>query len=445
MRIPWIKRSLGSIFSKLLMVMIVTAFIVSILVILFVGRIFRELSGESFHKNAIQYAEYLITDLGNPPDYLRALEISRRASLYIQYIGSENSWSTSPVEIPLDRARMSTSGTYPHIRFGKYRKHHFIEFTRDGAKYFFELAGVERQESLFKKLTITLLISLVIVFIGGYAAVRWVLKPINDLADGVRRVGTGQLNFQVRINSRDELGELAAAFNDMTRLIREMLHAKERLLLDVSHELRSPITRMKVSLAMMPDSAITRSITEDVAEMEVMVTEILESARLKSPGNGLKLRKVDLCKLIPVVGKELSGRKPGIRVSDLPDEQWVLADEAKLKIVLKNIVGNALKYAGNTGQPVEISLTTLSPYVIIRIVDTGIGINKQDIPYVFEPFYRTDTSRSRHTGGYGLGLSICKTIVEAHGGKIEIDSDIEIGTTVRIYLKETAIGDPLEK
>jgi signal transduction histidine kinase len=219
----------------------------------------------------------------------------------------------------------------------------------------------------------------------------------------------------------------------MTVRIRDMLHAKEQLLLDVSHELRSPVTRMKVALEMMPESSLKDQIREDLAEMEIMVAEILETARSRKPADAIKMQPIKIGQLIQKVAAEYSDQPSGIQLVDIPQTVGLRGDPEKIKTVLRNILDNAFKYSNSSSKPVSISMKHQAPDVIIQIQDNGIGIPADVLPYIFEPFYRVDKSRSRRTGGYGLGLSICKTIMSAHHGKIQIDSTPHIGTVVSLF------------
>jgi signal transduction histidine kinase len=105
-----------------------------------------------------------------------------------------------------------------------------------------------------------------------------------------------------------------------------------------------------------------------------------------------------------------------------------------IRTALKNVLANALKYSPEDGRPVEVSLGSEPPFARVQVADHGIGIAPEDLPNIFEPFYRADRSRSRHTGGYGLGLSLCKAVIEAHGGSIRVESQLHSGTTVTITL-----------
>jgi len=168
---------------------------------------------------------------------------------------------------------------------------------------------------------------------------------------------------------------------------------------------------------------------EDIIEMEKMITDILEAARMQHNAGSLNRRSVDLAVLIETILPDFRDRPPGIAVvGDLVTTR-ISADGEKAGIALKNILDNALKYSEKSHHPVEISLTREPGKARVTIRDRGVGIPVEDLPYIFEPFYRADKSRTRKTGGFGLGLSMCKTIMEAHGGRITLTSEVNRGTT----------------
>lgn len=267
---------------------------------------------------------------------------------------------------------------------------------------------------------------------GAYFSIRRILKPIKRLTEGVHEVSRGNLSHQIPIRKKDELGELANSFNSMTKRIREMIHSKEQLLLDISHELRSPITRMKVTLESLLDGKAKESLREDLLEMEGMITEILESERLNSPHGKLNLKRYNISEVIKEVLQDFQDKPPGIKLTSIPEEVFLKIDGDRVKIVFKNILENAIKYSRPESQPVEIFIEDNEKSVWVQIKDHGSGIPKEELPFIFEPFYRVDRSRSKETGGYGLGMSLCKKIMETHGRAIEISSELNVGTTVSL-------------
>ena len=207
-------------------------------------------------------------------------------------------------------------------------------------------------------------------------------------------------------------------------------------MLDVSHELRSPLTRVKVALEFLPDGRAKDSIAGDVAEMEKMINEILETARRHHLHGDLKLQPTDLVGLLEAILPDFQKQPPGVQVDELPETLLINIDLGQIKTVFNNIIANGIKFSDADSDPVRISAKPQPRQTVVQITDYGIGIPEEELSFVFEPFYRVDKSRSKDTGGYGLGLSLCKTIMEAHNGKIEITSKPGEGTTVSLYFPE---------
>ncbi|MDY7038681.1 MAG: HAMP domain-containing sensor histidine kinase, partial [Thermodesulfobacteriota bacterium] len=205
----------------------------------------------------------------------------------------------------------------------------------------------------------------------------------------------------------------------------------------VSHELRSPITRMKVTLEFLPEGKSKENIRSDLQEIEKMIFEILETARQHYMHGELNRQSINLADLLYEIIHAFENQPPGIQFSDFPKTIEIYADPDQIKTVLNNVLSNALKYSQPENDSVQIGYKKQEPYVILRIKDHGIGIPEEELPFIFEPFYRVEKSRSKRTGGYGLGLSLCKTIMEAHEGKIAVESAPGQGTTVSLYFPES--------
>jgi signal transduction histidine kinase len=154
--------------------------------------------------------------------------------------------------------------------------------------------------------------------------------------------------------------------------------------------------------------------------MERMVAELLELERLRS-GGGLATLRQDLLAIVRDVAAEFQDRPPGVRIVATDRELILDVDAEKFRTVLRNLLENAVKYSLPRSRPVEISVFDEDDAVVIRVTDDGVGIADGDSERVFEPFFRADASRSKSTGGYGLGLSICKRVMEAHGGTIAVE------------------------
>ncbi len=383
-------------------------------------------------RNAVNYARYVVDDLGYPPDIRRAREVCRRLKIRVRFEGPKISWA-SHEDIPaFEDVKMTlhdpAEGSYAGLNSAGL----CAAFRTDKGNYF--IVSHKRREGYTYHLQMFAMILLAIsclVLIGVYFFMHWLLRPVKVLDEGVRQLSAGNTDYHMNTRRRDELGQLVGSFNGMTTEIRNMIHARERLLLDVSHELRSPLTRVKVALEFLEDDSTKSAIRDDIAEMETMISELLETERLNSQYGGLTLKETDMAAALREVCAGFGDRKPGVKIVSVPAEPVVLAvDPERMNIVYRNILDNALRYSDPSGFPVEISMREKADQFIIEIQDFGAGIPEEDLPFVFEPFYRVDKSRSKETGGYGLGMNLCKKIIDHHGGVIEIVSRLDTGTTV---------------
>lgn len=267
-------------------------------------------------------------------------------------------------------------------------------------------------------LAATFIILIVVGMLVAHYIIKKILKPLSKLNEAVDKAGKGNFDQTIIVTSNDELGVLTEAFNKMASDIKKMIVAREQLLLDVSHELRSPITRAKLALEMMPDSPEKESIASDMKEMETMVTEILESERLKNGAIAGNLTPIGVKELLESVLEVYQKESNRITLFPVSSDITIIADKNLMITVLRNLIDNSLKYSTSNNKPIEISVIQHNDNVTIQIEDYGSGIPEDKLPYIFEPFYRADLSRSRKTGGYGLGLHLCKRIMDVHGAEI---------------------------
>ncbi len=430
------KKLFNSLFTRLMLILCIAGLCINLVVMGFFMHYFRRIGREPYRRNIINYVHHLIEDLGPEPSLEIAREMSDRYLLQISYESPILSWSTfqAPLEIPLVSWRQICAQDDASIRHFRGRSLVIVE--RGSEKFTFMLGsafGVDPKEYVHIILMMMLLTGFIVL---AYAVIRWMLRPVTWLQEGVRRVGEGDLDFAVAGRRSDELGELVLAFNDMTGRIRTMLQARNRLLLDVSHEMRTPLTRMKVALALLSDERNKAGLQEDVLEMELMITTILEEARIRHAGGKIQRREVDPLELLENVVKEFENRKPGIHFEIGSNPGLIAIDPELIKIVIRNIINNAYTYSESAGPAITVFIERQDKEVVLMIQDHGCGIPAEELPYIFEPFYRVDPSRSRSTGGYGIGLSLCKTIMDAHHGRIQVQSALGEGTIVQLIFPD---------
>ncbi|MFH2066290.1 MAG: HAMP domain-containing sensor histidine kinase [Pseudomonadota bacterium] len=430
-------KSFGSLFGKLLIIIVLTGFCINLLVAGFFFHFLKTNYRDPYIRNAANYINYLVQDIGTPPSFERAKKIADSFQLIIAYKNPEQSWSTSKSSIALqgdDHWQTIFAEKDVIIKTLHGRKQ--IHVYRDSGQFTFTMESDYKHTVQGYIRMVVLIILLTLVLCLSYFSIRWVLRPVKWLQEGVNQVGKGNLDHVVQAGRSDELGRLAKAFNAMTERIRSMLRDRDQLLLDVSHELRTPLTRMKVALEFLPKGQAERNIREDALEMESMITAILEEARLHHVSEKLQKKQIDLRALILDILREYRDQQPPI-TADIPEKGSVLEIEPELiKIALRNLLNNAIKYSEPDGPPIKLKVVQGEKQVKLQIQDCGIGIPADDLPHIFEPFYRVDKSRSRRTGGYGIGLRLCKSIMDAHNGKIEVISAFQKGSTFTMIFKK---------
>lgn len=411
-----------SVFVRLVAVMLVTAFSLLVLVAVFFGIILSPRASVPFGRVTSDYAHLLAS---TSPDLETAKRAGARLGFEVRYEGPDGAWTTAATLPTVGQMReREASG-------GRHDSDYYIIAAPNGGTYLFSWPVARQMLTVHVELVAMLLVFVLAVVLTAHALLRRLLRPLRWLSDGVARLGEGQLDVVVPQRTRDEFGALTQSFNTMVRRVREMIQSRDQLLLDVSHELRSPLTRMKVALELSPESPQRSRMASDIAEMEAMITELLELERLRD-GRGIRLTREDLVPILHEVAASFADRPPGVRVTTSAPEILLDLDAEKIRTVLRNLLDNAVKYSLADSAAIEVTAAITAEgaaesaapggrgAVTIRVTDDGPGIPPADLSSLFEPFFRVDRSRSKKTGGYGLGLSISKRIVEAHGGSIAV-------------------------
>jgi heavy metal sensor kinase len=287
-------------------------------------------------------------------------------------------------------------------------------------------------------------LSLLLAAAGGALLARAVLRPIEAITRTAERITLAE-DLSQRIPSadpNDELGRLAKTINNMLARLEVLFQTQQRLVADVSHDLRTPLTTIQGNVDLLRRGAADdptmraealRAIGDEAARMRRMVNDLLLLAQADA---GLKLQRqpVELDTLLLEVYRQaqvMAADKVAVRLG-AEDQALVLGESDRLRQLLLNLIDNALKYTPAGGQ-VTLTLRRQAGWVQVGIEDTGIGIGPEDLPHIFERHYRADRSRSR-SGGHGLGLAIAQWIAQAHGGRIEVTSEVGKGSTFTVWL-----------
>ena len=280
-------------------------------------------------------------------------------------------------------------------------------------------------------------VAIVVALILTFVLSRRMSSPIGVLAKTARQLGRGDLSQRVQLEGKGEVEELAQAFNSMAADLERAEQLRRNLVADVAHELRTPLSNIQGYLeairdrVMKPNAATIRSLNEEANLLSRLVDELQELSLAEAGELKLVYQTEDVTKLIRQAVTPWQPKIAAKEISlslDLPDNlPLVSIDWQRVNEVLHNLLENAVAHT-RKGGTINVAAITQGDWVEVSVSDTGEGIPAEDLPHIFERFYRVDKSRSRATGGSGLGLTIAKRLVEAHGGTITVQSELRKGS-----------------
>lgn len=400
------------------------------------------------------YVDRLAADLGSPPDIGRARALVERLPLSVRIDGPVVQWDSHPHlrDLPArpwlrpPPPPWHPSGPPPGIVDGPGPGMHrhgppggpmrwvpdpdaepdadasergwllVTRFSADGHRVQFGLGDVpwrHRPRSI-GWFTLALLLGLTAL---AYAVMRHWLRPLGDIRAGALRYGRGEFDAPIPVRGDDELGRLAGQINTMAGALRHMLDAKRALLLAISHELRSPLTRARLNAELVEDGPSRDALLRDLGEMRELISDLLESERLAGGHGALQREPVDLAALIEVAVNE---QVPADVALDLDLDTGlgeVSVDAARWRLLVRNLVGNALRHGRG---PIVVRLRREGDTLCFSVRDHGPGVPPEMLAHLGEAFYRPDAARGRGSGGVGLGLYLCRLVAQAHGGVLTL-------------------------
>ena len=261
---------------------------------------------------------------------------------------------------------------------------------------------------------------------------RSIVAPLRAMMSASQRIAEGHYDERVRATGQDELGQLAQRFNQMAEQLEQVESMRRQLIGDVTHELRTPLTAIKGSMEGLIDGVLPavpetfEQIRQEADRLSRLVDDLQELSRVEARAYPLDLKPVDVSTLLGTLNKRLGfqfdEQGVALTVSLPPFPVRVHADEDRILQVLTNLAGNALQYTPRGGS-VTLNVEVVGSTAQFAVKDTGLGIPAEHLAHIFDRFYRVDKSRSRARGGSGIGLTIARHLVEAHGGQIWAQSD----------------------
>lgn len=303
---------------------------------------------------------------------------------------------------------------------------------------------IERVSDVRWQIALAMVLVLLAMMIASYILARSLTDPIVSLTRTIRRMTRGEFNLRTPVMGKGELAELGATFNDMSERLENNEKFRNEFVSNASHELKTPLTTMKILIETLiyqdkMDEGMTREFLGDI-NMEIdrlnsVITDLLHLVQVDKHEEGMRREERDMAEICANVAKRLAplAQKRSIDLETDLDSVVACVDPLKMDQVVLNLTENAIKYSDD-GKRVLLSCYRQGDEAVIRIKDEGVGIHPEDQGRVFDRFYRVDKARSRATGGTGLGLSIVDGIVKMHGGRIELESEVGVGSVFTVYL-----------
>jgi signal transduction histidine kinase len=372
---------------------------------------------------------YVREDIGVPPDIERAIAITKKVPVDIRILGPDVDWASDPHFPRLDELKFASSPAFSDepgawadelrgVDFASLDNHNFLRMRQGGYDIVVSTPRISDVSEGPPLVPLVLGMGLTLLLLA-YAAVTWLFRPIRAIRVGAEHIGRGNFNHRISNIRGDQLGDLATDINRLAGDVESMLDAKRALLLGISHELRTPLSRMRLGLEFFDDKENVESLKAEIVEMEKIVASLLEAERLNVRHSQLTRTNVVVGELIKELLDDFFERDAD-RISVTLPEKPITAyiDEARITLLLKNLIGNALRYTNPEDGPVELVVSATDNELIMTVTDHGPGLPEDQVARLGEPFYRSDTSRARESGGTGLGLYLATLVANAHDGSL---------------------------
>jgi signal transduction histidine kinase len=375
--------------------------------------------------------ESIIEDIGTPPNLNNAMRLADELEWSIAINNPIMRWSSdNEYRLPVEQSVFNRTLT-SDAEVRSIDNEDIIMVQRGGYDFYLYQRSLSENNSNYIVLYVGVALASIVLFLN-YFMVNRLLDPVRMLRKGAERIRLGELNFRVKGNRQDELGELTESINHMADSLQSMLEAKRQLLLAISHELRTPITRAKLRLEFMPESDEKDQLKEDIQEIEQLITDLIEAERLNEEHAVLTAEPTPLAAFVEGVCEQFESYPGGLEL-ELPDEdREFIIDNLRVRLLITNLVNNAIRHGESN--PIIVRVSFNGEFAHLEVEDHGEGIAAEHLTHICEPFYRADSARQRNTGGFGLGLYLCRLIAQAHGGELIIESQLGKGTHIKVKL-----------
>lgn len=375
------------------------------------------------------HVRYVKQDIGAPPRLDRALAITRRVPVDIRILGPDLDWASDDNFPRIEDLEFGSSPIFSDdpdawvdelqgVEFAVKDRHRFLKMVQGDYDIVVATPRIADQNNGPDLILLIVGMGLFYLLLG-YVAVSWLFKPIRAIRAGAAHIGRGNFDHRIKDYRSDQLGDLAIDINQLAGDVESMLDAKRALLLGISHELRTPLSRMNLALELLENDSERDALKPEITEMEKIVSSLLEAERLSTRHAPLTRSDVNVDDLVRQLVDDYFDRdRDRLAVTTQVGEATL--DAARITLLLKNLVSNALRYSPAGADPVQLDAYREGDELVFRVADSGPGISVEQGRHVCEPFYRGDPSRTRDTGGSGLGLYLATLVANAHGGSLRL-------------------------
>ena len=421
-----------SLFLRLLAIFSVTVLMFFIIISVSIQTVTRDSGAiEAIPDFFARNVESIIEDIGTPPNLSNAMRLAAELDWSINIRNPIMRWSSDgDNRLNLDDSTfVRTLTDDAEIRSSD--NEDMIVVRRDGYDFYLYQRSLDDSAANLAVLYIGLALAGFVLFVN-YFMVNRLLDPVRMLRRGAERIRSGDLSYRVHNARQDELGALTDSINHMADSLQSMLEAKRQLLLAISHELRTPLTKAKLRLEFMPESIEKANLREDIDEIDHLIGDLIEAERLNDEHTALSAEPVQLAEFVESVVDQYFSYEGGLEIVLPSEDREFVIDKLRIRLLLTNLLNNAIRHGQDNPLRVEVIFNDASATLIVE--DQGEGIGPEHIEQVCEPFYRADSSRQRNTGGFGLGLYLCRLIAQAHGGSLQIESELGEGTRIIVQV-----------
>lgn len=405
-----------ALFVRLFFSFLLTAVISSVLVFMLV-RSFRPAGGLNgvVERNLDFYLTSLYSNLS--PDFTseKVLKLESDLGIFIQQANPAN-----PNLPDLKDLRPEFEELSPRFSIGRHKGYFYAIHEKLSPRIAW-MVKVHDLPKGFQIGFIGILGFLFAIFVMTFVSVHIFMKPIRVMLFGIEQIASGNIQYRLRDRYKHGFTGVITRFNSIADQLERFILSKDRLLRDVSHELRSPLTRMGVAIDMLEDSKLKESLKKDSQIMNRLISDLLESFRVQKSKRAFE--EIDLGSFFESLQQYYQDQNVEFILKDVEKIQWPF-DRTLLEVIFKNLIENAIKYSLSNPVRIEIGAQLKDSKLTLTLIDNGPGISKDDLPHIFEPFYRSSKSRQQtKPDGFGLGLSIVKTYTELQNGQISVKNE----------------------